>query len=205
MSTPTTEPAGTARATPDTRWAALTVVAVTQLMVALDATIVNIALPSAQADLGFGDDARQWVVTGYTCALAGLLLLGGRTRDRVGPRRAFLGGLAGFSLASALAGAAPSFGWLVAGRAAQGAFAAVLTPTALSLIAVTFTTPRERPTPFGVYGAVASSGAAMGLLLGGGPTQFAGWRWCLFVDGGIAGLACLAGGTLFAAHEPELP
>ncbi|HEY4604510.1 MAG TPA: MFS transporter [Blastococcus sp.] len=201
MSTPTTEPARTARATPDTRWPALTVVAVAQLMVALDATIVNIALPSAQADLGFGDDARQWVVTGYTCALAGLLLLGGRIADRIGRRRAFLGGLAGFSLASALAGAAPSFGWLVAGRAAQGAFAAVLTPTALSLIAVTFTTPRERARAFGVYGAVASSGAAMGLLLGGGLTEFAGWRWCLFVNVGIAGLAFLAGRAVLPAQD----
>src|SRR3954468_24305574 len=181
------------RTASDTRWLALTVIAVAQLMVALDATIVNIALPSAQADLGFADDARQWVVTAYTCALAGLLLLGGRIADRIGRRRAFLGGLAGFSLASALAGAAPSSGWLVAGRAAQGAFAAVLTPTALSLIAVTFTTPRERARAFGVYGAVASSGAAMGLLLGGGLTEFAGWRWCLFVNVGIAGLAFLRG------------
>ncbi|HEY4626944.1 MAG TPA: MFS transporter [Blastococcus sp.] len=201
MSIPTTEPPRTARATPHARWPALTVVAVAQLMVALDATIVNIALPSAQADLGFGDDARQWVVTGYTCALAGLLLLGGRIADRIGRRRAFLGGLAGFSLASALAGAAPSFGWLVAGRAAQGAFAAVLTPTALSLIAVTFTTPRERARAFGVYGAVASSGAAMGLLLGGGLTEFAGWRWCLFVNVGIAGLAFLAGRAVLPAQD----
>src|SRR3954467_8592939 len=120
MSTPTTEPARTARATPDTRWAALTVVAVAQLMVALDATIVNIALPSAQADLGFGDDARQWGGTGYTCALAGLLLLGGRIADPIGRRRAFLGGLAGFSLASALAGAAPSFGRRVPGPGPRG-------------------------------------------------------------------------------------
>src|SRR3954447_10866089 len=201
MSTSTTEPPRTARATPDTRSPRLTVLALAQLMVALDATIVNIALPSAQADLGFGDDARQWVVTGYTCALAGLLLLGGRIADRIGRRRAFLGGLAGFSLASALAGAAPSFGWLVAGRAAQGAFAAVLTPTALSLIAVTFTTPRERARAFGVYGAVASSGAAMGLLLGGGLTEFAGWRWCLFVNVGIAVLAHLAGRAVLPAQD----
>src|SRR3954451_198547 len=201
MSIPTTEPPRTARAPPHARWPALTVVAVAQLMVALDATIVNIALPSAQADLDFGDDARQWVVTGYTCALAGLLLLGGRIADRIGRRRAFLGGLAGFSLASALAGAAPSSGLLVAGRAAQGAFAAVLTPTALSLIAVTFTRPRERARAFGVYGAVASSGAAIGLLLGGGLTEFAGWRWCLFVNVGIAGLAFLAGRAVLPAQD----
>src|SRR3954452_9913117 len=121
MSTPTTEPPRAAPATPDTPWPALTVVAVAQLMVALDATIVNIALPSAQADLGFGDADRQWVVTAYTCAFAGLLLLGGRVADRFGRRRAFLGGLTGFAVASALAGLAPTFDWLVAGRAAQGA------------------------------------------------------------------------------------
>src|SRR4051812_50092979 len=139
MSTPTTEPPRTARATPDTRWPALTVVAVTQLMVALDATIVNIALPSAQADLGFGDDARQWVVTGYTCALAGLLRLGGRTADRIGRRRAFLGGLARLSPASALTRAAPSFRPLVAPPAPPAAVAAARSPPPPSLIAVPVT------------------------------------------------------------------
>jgi EmrB/QacA subfamily drug resistance transporter len=197
----TSAPSGPPRTAPDTRWMALTVIAVAQLMVALDATIVNIALPSAQADLGFADGARQWVVTAYTCALAGLLLLGGRLADRIGRRRAFLGGLAGFALASALAGVAPDFGWLIAGRAAQGAFAALLTPTALSLIAVTFTTPRDRARAFGVYGAVASSGAAVGLLLGGALTELAGWRWCLFVNVGVAGLAALAGRAVLPAQD----
>jgi EmrB/QacA subfamily drug resistance transporter len=198
MAAPTS---GALRTASDTRWLALTVIAVAQLMVALDATIVNIALPSAQADLGFPDDARQWVVTAYTCALAGLLLLGGRIADRIGRRRAFLGGLAGFALASALAGVAPDFGWLIAGRAAQGAFAALLTPTALSLIAVTFSAPRERARAFGVYGAVASSGAAVGLLLGGALTEFAGWRWCLFVNLGIAGFAYLTGRAVLPASD----
>ena len=177
----------------DARWAALVVIAVAQLMVALDATIVNIALPTIQAALGFDDGQRAWVVTAYTCTLAGLLLVGGRVADRVGRRRAFLGGLTGFALASALAGLAPSFGVLLAGRALQGAFAAVLTPTALSLVAVTFTEPRERARAFGVYGAVASSGAAVGLLLGGVVTEYAGWRWCLFVNVVIAVLALVAG------------
>lgn len=177
----------------DRRWAALVVIAVAQLMVALDATVVNIALPTAQHALGFDDAQRAWVVTAYTCTLAGLLLLGGRVADRVGRRRAFLTGLAGFAAASALAGAAPSFGFLVAGRALQGVFAAVLTPTALSLIAVTFTEGRERAKAFGVYGAVASSGAAVGLLLGGVLTSYAGWRWCLFVNVVIAAVAALAG------------
>jgi EmrB/QacA subfamily drug resistance transporter len=183
----------------DTRWIALVVIAVAQLMVALDATIVNIALPSAQRDLAFSNGERQWVVTAYTCALAGLLLLGGRVSDRIGRRRAFLGGLAGFGLASALAGLAPGFGWLIAGRALQGVFAALLTPTALSLVAVTFTDMRERAKAFGVYGAVASSGAAVGLLLGGVLTEYAGWRWCLFVNVGVAALAFLAGRAVLPA------
>lgn len=177
----------------DRRWLALVVIAVAQLMVALDATIVNIALPSAQAALGFSDAQRQWVVTAYTTSLAGLLLLGGRVGDRLGRRTAFLAGLAGFALASALAGAAPSLGVLLAGRALQGAFAAVLTPTALSLIAVSFTDPRERGKAFGVYGAVASSGGVIGLLLGGVLTEYAGWRWCLYVNVLVAVLATLAG------------
>ena len=168
-------------------------IAVAQLMVALDATIVNIALPTAQADLGFGSSDRQWVVTAYTCTLAGLLLLGGRVADRIGRRRSFLIGLTGFAFASALAGSAPTLGMLITGRALQGGFAALLTPTALSLVAVTFTEGRERAKAFGVYGAVASSGAAIGLLLGGVLTEYAGWRWCLFVNVIVAGLALLAG------------
>src|SRR4051794_12467595 len=151
----------------DRRWIALVVIAVAQLMTALDATIVNIALPSAQRSLHFGDTDRQWVITAYTLSFAGLLLLGGRIADTFGRRRVFIGGLTGFAAASALAGAAPSFGALIAGRALQGAFAAMLAPTALSLISVTFTEPRERGKAFGVYGAVASSGAAIGLLAGG--------------------------------------
>ena len=190
MSTTTPHTTDTAR---DARWLALVVVAVAQLMVALDATIVNIALPSAQSALGFDDADRTWVVTAYTCTLAGLLLLGGRVADRVGRRRAFLAGLVGFAAASALAGFAPSFGALVAGRALQGAFAAVLTPTALSLVATTFSDPKDRAKAFGVYGAVASSGAAVGLLVGGVLTEYAGWRWCLFVNVAIAVAAFVAG------------
>jgi EmrB/QacA subfamily drug resistance transporter len=177
----------------DGRWAALVVIAVAQLMVALDATVVNIALPTAQTTLGFSDAERAWVVTAYTSAVAGLLLLGGRVADRFGRRRSFLVGLVGFAASSALAGAAPSLGILIAGRALQGVFAAVLTPTALSLIAVTFTDGKERAKAFGVYGAVASSGAAVGLLLGGALTEYAGWRWCLYVNVVIAVVAFLVG------------
>src|SRR3954449_5324954 len=177
----------------DRRWSALVVVAVAQLMVALDATIVTIALPSAQRALGFDDGDRQWLITSYTVTFAGLLLLGGRVADRLGRRRAFLLGLVGFAASSALAGAAPDLGVLIAGRALQGAFAAVLAPTALSLIAVTFTTPAERARAFGVYGAVASSGGAAGLLLGGVLSQYADWRWCLWVNVVICAGAVVAG------------
>ena len=168
------------------RWLALVFIALAQLMVALDATIVNIALPSAQSALHASDASRQWVITGYTIAFGGLLLLGGRVADRFGRKRTLLAGLAGFAAASALGGAATNFELLVAARALQGAFAALLTPTALSLLAVTFTEPRERATAFAVYGSIAGSGAAIGLLLGGALTQLLSWRWCLYVNVPIA-------------------
>jgi EmrB/QacA subfamily drug resistance transporter len=180
-------------APPDRRWLALVVIALAQLMVALDATIVNIALPSAQADLGFDDGDRQWVITAYTLAFGGLLLLGGRVADHIGRRRAFLAGLVGFAASSAIAGAAAGFPMLVAGRALQGAFAALLTPTALSMVAVTFTEAKERARAFGVYGAVASSGGALGLLLGGALTGYLDWRWCLYVNVAIAAAALVVG------------
>lgn len=183
----------------DRRWLALVVIAVAQLMIALDATVVNIALPSAQHALGFGDADRQWVITAYTVAFGGLLLLGGRVADLLGHRRAFLLGLTGFAASSALAGAATGFGMLVAGRALQGAFAALLAPTALSMLAVTFTDGKERATAFGVYGAVASSGAAAGLLAGGAVTEYLGWRWCLYLTVGIAAGALLAGRAVLPA------
>ena len=171
------------------RWLALVFIALAQLMVALDATIVNIALPSAQASLHVSDASRQWVITGYTLAFGGLLLLGGRIADRFGRKRTLLAGLAGFAAASALGGAAASFELLIAARALQGAFAALLAPTAVSLLAVTFTEPRERATAFAVYGSIAGSGAALGLLLGGALTQFLSWRWCLYVNVPIAVVA----------------
>ena len=196
-----------ARAAPpgsEHRWTVLAVIAVAQLMVALDATVVNIALPTAEAGLGFTDAQRVWVITAYTCAVAGLLLLGGRVADRFGRRRAFLASLAGFALASALAGAAPGIGVLIAGRALQGAFAAVLIPTALALVAVTFTQPHERARAFGVYGAVASSGAAVGLLLGGLLTEYADWRWCLYINVPIA-VAASAVGARVLPRQPGAP
>lgn len=177
----------------DRRWLALAVIAIAQLMIALDATIVSIALPSAQGALGASDAQRQWVITAYTLAFAGLLLVGGRIADTFGRRRTFVVGLAGFALASAVGGSAGTFAVLLAARASQGAFAALLAPTALSLLAVTFTEPRERARAFAVYGAIAGSGAAIGLLLGGVLTQYFGWRWCLYVNVPIA-VATAAGG-----------
>src|SRR4051794_38562071 len=149
------------------RWLILALLGVAQLMVVLDATIVNIALPSAQESLHFSDDSRQWVVTAYALSFGSLLLLGGRLSDIFGRKWTFVAGLLGFAGASALGGAAQSFDVLVGARALQGAFAALLAPAALSLLTTTFTEPAERAKAFGVFGAIAGSGAALGLLLGG--------------------------------------
>jgi EmrB/QacA subfamily drug resistance transporter len=178
------------------RWLALAFIAVAQLMIALDATIVSIALPSAQRALGASDADRQWVITAYTLAFGALLLLGGRVADLIGRKRAFLIGLGGFAVASVAGGAAPNFALLIAARAVQGAFAALLAPTALSLLAVAFTEPKERATAFAVYGSIAGSGAAIGMLLGGVLTQYFSWRWCLYVNVPIA-LAAGVGGWLY--------
>jgi len=183
----------TARPAPARPGAVLAVIAAAQLMTALDATIVNIALPSAQRALRFSDAQRQWVVTAYTLSFAGLLLLGGRLADALGRRRTFQLGLTGFAGASLLAGLAPNLALLVTGRALQGAFAAAIAPTALSLMAVTFPEARARARAFAVFGAVASSGASVGLLLGGVLTEYADWRWCLFVNVAIAGGVLVAG------------
>jgi EmrB/QacA subfamily drug resistance transporter len=185
---------------PDSRrWLGLACVSVAQLMVALDATVVNIALPSAQRALAISDPQRQWVVTAYTLAFGGLVILGGRVADTIGRKRAFLIGLAGFAVASAAGGAAPTFGALVAARAAQGACAALLAPTALSLLAVTFTEARERARAFAVFGAIAGTGGALGLLLGGVLTEYLQWRWCLFVNVPIAIGALIAAGRALPA------
>ena len=159
------------------RWLILAVLGLAQLMVVLDATIVNIALPSAQADLGFSNDSRQWVITAYALAFGSLLLLGGRLGDIFGRKRTFVVGLLGLGGASELAGAAGSFGVFIAARALQGAFGALLAPAALSLLSTTFTDPAERGKAFGVYGAIAGAGAAVGLLLGGVLTEYVDWRW----------------------------
>src|SRR4051812_27305484 len=164
------------------RWLILALISIAQLMIVLDLTIVNIALPSAQRDLGFSNDARQWVITAYALAFGSLLLLGGKLGDLFGRKWAFIIGLFGFAGASAVGGAAGSFGVLVAARATQGAFGALLAPSALALLATTFTDPDERGKAFGIFGAVAGGGSAVGLLLGGILTEWLNWRWCLYVN-----------------------
>ena len=181
------------------RWLILAVLGIAQLMVVLDVTIVNIALPSAQEDLGFSIDDRQWVVTAYALAFGSFLLLGGRISDIFGRKWTFIGGLAGFAVASALGGAAQSLGVLISARALQGLFGAVLAPAALSLLTTTFTEPSERGKAFGVFGALAGSGAAVGLLLGGVLTEYLSWRWCLYVNLIFAGVGIA--GALALVHN----
>jgi EmrB/QacA subfamily drug resistance transporter len=160
----------------------LVIIGLAQLMVVLDTTIVNIALPSAQSALGFSTESRQWIVTAYSLAFGALLLIGGRLSDIIGRRRTLLVGLLGFAAASAVGGTAVGFGMLVAARVAQGVFAAILAPAALSTLNVTFTAGRERSRAFGIYAAIASGGAVVGLLLGGALTEWLSWRWCLYVN-----------------------
>jgi EmrB/QacA subfamily drug resistance transporter len=171
------------------RWLILGVIALAQLMVVLDATIVNIALPSAQRALDFSDIERQWVVTAYALAFGSLLLLGGRLADMIGRKATFIVGLLGFAAASAAGGAAGSFGVLVAARACQGAFGALLAPAALSLLTTTFEGSKDRGKAFGVFGAIAGAGGAIGLLLGGVLTQYLSWRCCLYVNLAFAAVA----------------
>ena len=196
--------ATTPDATSSKKWWILAVIALAQLMVVLDATIVNIALPSAQADLGFSDGNRQWIVTAYALAFASLLLLGGRIADLFGRKPAFLIGIVGFAAVSALGGAAANFEMLVTARALQGAFAALLAPAALSLLNTTFTDARERAKAFSVYGAIAGAGGAVGLLLGGVLTEYLDWRWTLYVNVVIAVVA-FAGGWVLLSSKRDAP
>jgi EmrB/QacA subfamily drug resistance transporter len=173
----------------DRRWLVLVVVAVAQLMVVLDSTVVNIALPSAQRSLGFPNSDRQWVVTAYALAFGSLLLVGGRLGDMYSRKWVFITGLVGFSVASAIGGAAVSFEMLVAARALQGAFGALLAPAALGTLVSTFQDPRERGKAFGVFGSVAAGGGGVGLILGGVLTEYLSWRWTLYVNLVFAAIA----------------
>ena len=183
------------------RWLILGVIGIAQLMVVLDVTVMNIALPSAQRALGFTTVDRQWVVTAYTLAFGSLLLLGGRLADLFGRKVTFLIGLIGFAGVSAVGGASVNFAMLVTARACQGAFGALLVPSALSLLTTTFSEPKERGKAFGVYGAIAAAGGAVGLLLGGTLTEYLSWRWTLYVNLIFAGVAFL-GGALLLKRSP---
>ncbi|KQQ28350.1 MFS transporter [Frondihabitans sp. Leaf304] len=219
MTTTTSTPTGSVATTRtpggavrDHKWLILTVVGLAQLMVVLDATIVNIALPSAQSALGFTNDNRQWVVTAYSLAFGSLLLLGGRLSDIFGRKTTFIIGLIGFAVASVLGGAAESFGWLVAARALQGVFGALLAPSALGIMTTTFSNPKERAKAFAIFGAIAGSGAAVGLLLGGVLTEYTSWRFCLFVNVIFAAVALVGAvaflkkrGTTDQKHYVDVP
>jgi EmrB/QacA subfamily drug resistance transporter len=181
------------------RWWILAVVSLASLMVMLDLTIVNVALPRAQHAMGLSDSGRQWVVTAYSLAFGGLLLAGGRIADRVGARRTLLIGVAGFAVASAVGGAATGPAMLISGRAAQGAFAALLSPPTLSLLAVTFTEPAERAKAFGLFSAILGGGGAVGLIAGGLLTSAFDWRWCLYLNTPVALAALVAAAVLLPA------
>lgn len=206
------EPAALAGPAPagghDRRWLVLAVLGLAQLMVVLDATIVNIALPTAQHSLGFSNADRQWIVTGYALSFGSLLLLGGRLSDMLGRKRALMIGLAGFAAASALGGFSTSFTMLLLARALQGSFGALLAPAALAMLTTTFRDPAERGRAFGIYGAIAGGGGAIGLLLGGVLTSYASWRWTLFVNLVIGAVAITGAALLLtnsrAAERPRL-
>jgi EmrB/QacA subfamily drug resistance transporter len=204
MAQRTTDVQESAEASPpaDHRWLVLVIVAIAQLMVVLDSTIVNIALPSAQRDLGFADSDRQWVVTAYALAFGSLLLLGGRIGDMFSRKAVFITGLIGFACASALGGASVSFGMLVTARTLQGAFGAILAPAALGTLVGTFREPRERGRAFGVFGSVAGGGGAVGLILGGVLTEYLNWRWTLYVNLVFAAIAVAGALVYMRAPRP---
>jgi EmrB/QacA subfamily drug resistance transporter len=186
------------------RWLILAVLALAQLMVVLDATVVNIALPSAQKALHFSNDNRQWIITAYALAFGSLLLLGGRISDIFGRKWTLIVGLSGFAVASAVGGAAQSFDMLVVARAAQGVFGALLAPAALSTLSTTFSDGPERVKAFGIYSAIAGGGSAIGLLLGGALTEYLTWRWCLYVNLALAVPAAIAGTMLLVNQRAEI-
>ena len=187
---------------PRGKTAALILLAMTQFVIVIDASIVNVALPSIGSDLHFSRSDLSWVVNAYTLTFGGFLLLGGRMADLLGRRRLFMAGLIGFSLASLAGGLAQSEGWLIAARAVQGLGAALVSPAALSIVTTTFAEGSERNRALGVWGAVAGAGGAAGVLLGGILTSGLGWQWVLFVNVPIGLLAAaLAPSTLLESRS----
>ncbi len=195
----------------DRRWRILGVLGLAQLMVILDSTIVNIALPTAQHALHFSNADRQWIVTAYSLAFGSLLLLGGRVGDIIGRKQALIIGLVGFAVASAIGGSSVDFAMLVIARTVQGVFGALLAPSVLALLTTTFTDLKERGRAFAIYGAIAGAGGALGLLLGGILTSYASWRWTLFVNLVFAAIATIGAGLWLKSdkgvdHDPmDLP
>src|SRR3954463_1840459 len=187
---------------PRAKWLALALLAAAQFVVVLDASIVNVALPSIGRDLEFSQDNLSWVVNAYTLFFGGFLLLGGRLADRLGRRRMFMSGMVLFALASLAGGLAQSEIWLIVARAVQGLGAALVSPAALSIVTTTFAEGAERNKALGVWGAVAGSGGAAGVLLGGMLTQWAGWEWVLFVNTPI-GLAAAAVAPRLVPPSPQ--
>jgi EmrB/QacA subfamily drug resistance transporter len=185
------------------KWLALALLAAAQFVVVLDASIVNVALPSIGADLNFSQDNLSWVVNAYVLVFGGFLMLGGRLADLLGRRRMFIIGLVLFGVASLAGGLAESEGTLIAARAVQGLGAALLSPAALSLVTVLFAEGAERNKAMGVWGAVAGSGGAVGVLLGGMLTEWAGWEWVLFVNVPIAVAAALLATRLLPESRNE--
>jgi len=184
---------------------ALALLALTQFVIVLDASIVNVALPSIGRALDFNQDDLSWVVNAYTLTFGGFLLLGGRLADLLGRRRVFIAGLILFSLASLAGGLAQSDVWLIAARAVQGLGAAIISPAALSLVTTMFAEGAERNRALGVWGAVAGSGGAAGVLLGGILTQYAGWEWVLFVNVPIGLAAAFVSPRLLPESRDEGP
>lgn len=187
------------------RWCALVVIAVSQLMISVDSTIVNIALPAAQHQLGFTGAIRQWVITAYLLAFGGLLLLGGRVGDLRGHKKAFLAGVTGFAIASMIGGLAANTWMLITARAVQGGFAALMGPAALSLLTATFPDPEERGKALGVFGAIAGSGAAVGLIAGGALTEFLDWRWALLVNAPLGALVAIGAAVVVTENRAASP
>jgi EmrB/QacA subfamily drug resistance transporter len=201
----TSTPAATTKPQPN-RWAVLAVLGVAQLMVVLDATVVNVALPSAQHALHFSTGSRQWIITAYALAFGSLLLLGGKLGDLFGRKWTLIAGLSGFAVASAIGGLSQSFGMLVAARALQGVFGAMLAPSALGLLTVTFQGSKDRAKAFGIFSAIAAGGASLGLVLGGALTQAISWRWSLYVNLAIAVPTAIAALRLLSSErQPSRP
>jgi EmrB/QacA subfamily drug resistance transporter len=185
------------------RWIALGLLCMAQFVVVLDAAIVNVALPSIGEDLAFSQENLSWVVNAYVLTFGGFLLLGGRLADLLGRRRVFMFGLVLFALASLAGGFATSEGWLIGARAVQGLGAAILSPAALSIVTTTFRDGAERNKALGAWGAVAGSGGAAGVLLGGVLTEYLGWEWVLWVNVPIGIVAALIAPSLVAESRSE--